>query len=286
MNKYVILISRPRLECLKRLKCLESFSTETEIALQDLIDICKSNENLKILWAQKYNWDIEALLPHCPNIEEIAFTIEDSQKSYAAIAQLAKIKGVHVQKSKSKIPNPNLSQAFNVLGFGRAAAVAPMSSCGKLIELFDAFAHRGKDSKLEKMVIFSKVTLEETTKLIQLVDLKFLCCIFEDAKSIELLTNLTKLERLYMVSRGDSLSGPHECLNVLKSCRKLQLFHMNIIVKPGFLDNVLEVLKSVRDPEKQKPLEIFIMGRKQQLKVDKVSFHIKLVYLFYSLFSI
>lgn len=283
MNQYVILISRPRLECLKRLKCLESFSTETEIALQEMIEICKSNENLRILWVQKSNWDIEALLPHCPNIEEIAFTIDDSQKSYAAIAQLAKIKNVHVHKSKSKIPSPNLSQAFNALGIGRAAAVAPMSSCGKLIELLDAFAHKGKDSKLEKMVIYSNLTLEETNKLIQLEDLKFLCCIFDDTKSIELLTNLTELERLYMVSRGSSLSGPNECLNILKSCRKLQVFHMNISVKPGFLDNVLEVLKSVRDPKKQKPLEIFIMGRKQQLNVDKVSFQMK-CYLLYSLF--
>lgn len=245
-------ISRPRLDSLMKLKCLDCISTDTEIALEDLVEICKSNEKLRVLWIPKVTWDLEAILPYCPNIEEISFTIQESQKSYAAVAQLPKIKKVNVNKAKH------------------------MSSCGKLIELFDAFTHREKDSKLESLMITTKVTIEETSKLIELVDLKKLCCIFEDPKSIQLLTNLTELERLYIVARSSFASGENGCLNVLKSCRKLQHFHINIIVKPDFLDKVLEVLKSVRDPEKQKPLQIYIIGRKQQIGDNMVSFHIML----------
>lgn len=65
--------------------------------------------------------------------------------------------------------------------------------------MFDAFAEKGKKSKLKNLILFMNLNYGETNKLIQLVQLKELCCSFKDAKCIDLLASLPELEALYVM---------------------------------------------------------------------------------------
>lgn len=243
MNHYHV-INRYRAASLIKLKCLERISIDTEIASQDLIEIGKSNEKLRVLWVRQVLGELDEVVPHCANLEEVALPIFASHKSYVALSELPKL---------------------------RKLIIKGTNSMPKLLELIDKFAAKGKECKLESFTLFSNLSIEVTTKLIQLKQLKELSCSFEDAKCIDLLTDLTELEGLYiMLGRSDA--GTKECLNVLKSCRKLQRLHINSNLKIDFVNKVLEILKTVRNPKKQKPLQLYSTGLLHLLKADEVSF--------------
>lgn len=80
-----------------KLKCLERISTDSEIASQDLVEICKSNEKLRVLWLREVLGELGDIVPHCGNLEEIAFPMFASHKSYAALAELPEIRKVIIK---------------------------------------------------------------------------------------------------------------------------------------------------------------------------------------------
>lgn len=245
-------INRYRAASLIKLKCLERISIDTEIAAQDLVEIGKSNENLRVLWVRQVLGELEDIVPHYANLEEVALPLFASQKSYVALAELPKLRKLIIKGTNS----PSI-----------------------LIELIDKFAAKGKKSQLESFILFSNLNIEGTNKLVQLKQLKELSCSFEDAKCIDLLTDLKELEGLYiMLGRSDA--GTNECLNVLKSCRKLQRLHINSNLKIDFVNKVIEILKTVRNPEKQKPLQLYSTGLLHLLKVDEVSFFVNCAFVF------
>lgn len=248
-------ISRYRAASLMKLKCLERISTDSEITSQDLVEICKSNEKLRVLWLREVLGELGEIVPHCANLEEIAFPMFASHKSYAALAELPQIRKVVIKGTNSTSP------------------------CAQLIELLDTFAEKGKETKLESLILFSNLNFDETSKLIRLVQLKELRCSFEDARCIDLLTDLTELEGLYIML-GRSGAGTNECLNVLRSCRKLQRLHVNSNLQIDFVNKVLAVLKTVRNPEKQKPLQLYSTGLMHLCNDDEVSFAIAKKFVF------
>ncbi|KAH8398789.1 hypothetical protein KR222_003917, partial [Zaprionus bogoriensis] len=200
-----------------RMRGLERVSIDTTIASEDLVEICQSNANLRVLWIREVVGELTDIVPHCPNLEEIAFPMFASHKSYAALAELPKIR-------KLVIKGTNLT-----------------SPCAKLMELFDAFVEQER-SQLESVILYTYLNYRETIKLIELRGLKELRCCFDDARCIDLLTDLTELEGLYIML-GRSGAGASECINILKSCRKLQRLHINSNLNIDFVDKALAVLR-------------------------------------------
>lgn len=227
------------------LKCIESLSLETHITSRHLVEICKSNRKLRILWIRYVEGKLEEIVPYTTNLEEISFPAYASNKSYVAIAKLPKIRKVRVHNF--------------------------VSSKGKNTwkEMFDAFASKGKETQLESLEFDPFLNFEETSYLIRLVQLKELHCRLQDEKCIDLLKNLTELKSLSITLLG---TGTEECLNVLKSCRKLQRLHICSDLKIDFIAKAMAVLKSVRNPEKQKPLELYLTCLNGVNEVEKVRF--------------
>ncbi|XP_060653797.1 uncharacterized protein LOC132789644 [Drosophila nasuta] len=220
---------------LKRMNCLEKISIDNKISVDDLIEICKSNTNLRVLWIREVVGELSDIVPHCQNLEEISFPMFASHKSYARLADLSKLRKVIIKSTNATSP------------------------CAKLIELFDAFVEKKQQTALESLMLFSFLDFDETSKLIQLTSLKELRCAFDDARCIDLLTDLTELEGLYIML-GRSAAGSKECLNILRSCQKLQRLHINSNLSVEFTGKALEVLRNVRIPEKQKPLQLYSTG--------------------------
>ncbi|XP_030572123.1 uncharacterized protein LOC115770826 [Drosophila novamexicana] len=221
--------------CLIQMKCLQELSLNTKIAAEDLVEICKSNANLRVLWLREVVGELNDIVPHCQNLEEIVFPMFSSHTTYAGLAELPNIKKIVIKSTNSTSP------------------------CAKLIELFSAFAAQRQNTQLQSLILLSSLNFEETTKLIELKFLKELRCSFEDASCIDLLTDLTELEGLYIML-GRSGAGSKECLNVLKSCKILQRLHINSNLSTDFVDKALEVLRKVRNTEKQKPLQLYSTG--------------------------
>ncbi|XP_062135165.1 uncharacterized protein LOC133844898 [Drosophila sulfurigaster albostrigata] len=220
---------------LKRLNCLEKISIDNKISVEDLIEICKSNTNLRVLWIREVVGELSDIVPHCQNLEEIFFPMLYGHKSYSRLTDLPKLRNVFIK------------------------SINPTSPCAKLIELFDAFAEKKQQTALESLMLFFFLSFEETSKLIQLSSLKELRCAFDDARCIDLLTDLTELEGLYIMLERTA-GGCKECLNILRSCQKLQHLHINSTVSIEFTGKALEVLRQVRKPEKQKPLRFYSNG--------------------------
>lgn len=108
------------------------------------------------------------------------------------------------------------------------------------------------------MILFSSLNFEQTAKIIKLKSLKELRCAFEDARCIDLLTDLTELEVLYIMLDSGGTFGK-ECLNILRSCRKRPLLHINANLSTDFLGKALQVLEKVRNVYKQKPLLLYFI---------------------------
>ncbi|XP_034483454.1 uncharacterized protein LOC117788721 [Drosophila innubila] len=221
--------------CLKRMKCLEKLSIDNTIGSKDLVEICKLNTNLRVLWVKKVVGELTDIVPHCQNLEEIAFPMFAGHKSYASLADLPKVRKIIIKSTNSTSP------------------------CAKLIELLDAFASKKHQTQLQSLILLSDLNFDETSKLIELTFLRELRCSFDDARCIDLLTDLTELEGLYIMLKR-SAAGSKECLNVLRSCQKLQRLHIYSNLSTEFLGKALDVLKKVRIPEKQKPLELYLTG--------------------------
>lgn len=220
---------------LKRMKCLEKVSLDNKIAAEDLVELCKSNSNLRVLWLREVVGELDDIFPHCQNLEEIAFPMFTSHKSYARLADLPNIQKVIIRSTNSSSP------------------------CAKLIELFGAFASKKPQTQLQSLILFSSLDFEETRKLIKLTSLRELRCSFDDARCIDLLADLSELEGLYIML-GRSAAGSKECLNVLRSCHKLKRLHINSNLSTEFVGKAVDVLKKVRNPEKHKPLQLYSSG--------------------------
>ncbi|XP_030572134.1 uncharacterized protein LOC115770836 [Drosophila novamexicana] len=212
-----------------RFNCLKELKLFYGIAVKDLVAICKSNANLRILNISMGNGELNGIVPHCQNLEEICFPISCS--SYAGLAELPHIRKVVIYSGSSTSP-----------------------PWAKLMEFFSAFVAQQQKTQLESLILYPRINFEVTTKLIELKFLKELRCSFEDASCIDLLANLTELESLYFLLRN----GPwgNECLNVLRSCKKLQRLQTNCKLSAQFIDDVLDVLRQVRNIKIQKPLEL------------------------------
>lgn len=232
--------------CLKRIKCLEKVSIDNKIASEDLVEICKSNASLRVLWVKEVVGELSDIVPHCQNLEEISFPMFVGHKSYASLADLPKVRKIIIRSTNTTSPSM------------------------KVMELLDAFASKKQETQLESLILLSDLNFEETSKLIQLTFLRELRCSFEDARCIDLLTDLTELERLYiMLGRSDA--GAKECLNILRSFHKLQRLHIYSNLSTEFIGKALDVLKKVRIPEKQKPLQLYLSGVMHLCNEDSVS---------------
>lgn len=235
------------------IKCLEGISLDNEIMSCDLLLICLSNKMLRVLWLKEIAGQITYVVPHMANLEEFAFAMIDQTQSFISIAELPKLRKVIIRGTPRSTDN--------------------------LKDLLDAFAEQGEDSKLESFTLKTPINFEETSKLIQLVQLKELTCAFEDVRCIDLLTNLTELEFLD-ITLSSTESGADECLNILRSCRKLQRLYIFSNISLDFANMAMDVLRTVRNPKKQKPLELFSSGLTRFYQVDRVSYIINYSILF------
>ncbi|XP_022231570.2 uncharacterized protein LOC111080322 isoform X2 [Drosophila obscura] len=132
---------------------------------------------------------------------------------------------------------------------------------GSLAVLFRALSL--KDStKLKNLVIENtSIGPEEARHLVQVDSITSLKFGFKDKEIVPLLANMTNLENLEITTdhefRYNNLAG--HLLDIFQGCRKLKTINLGItprFTSRDFLKKSLDVLKSVRDPATQAPLEL------------------------------
>ncbi|XP_017042954.1 uncharacterized protein LOC108089286 [Drosophila ficusphila] len=97
-----------------------------------------------------------------------------------------------------------------------------------------------------------------TQLLVQINSLRKLKIGFKDQESFDLLTQLTELEVLEIKKKTYHVN---QILSILTCCRKLReiiFVESDIHINTEFIGQCLDVLKSVRNPEEHKPLQMYL----------------------------
>lgn len=215
------------------LRSLEGLAISNAIDIENLVEVCENNKELRVLWLHQVIGQIECIVPYCDKLEELRFTMFDRSITYVELTEL-----------------PNIRK-FIIKG--------NHPGCQQLLKIFERLIAKGEACKLESLTIVQQMNFEQTSRLVQLMQLKELRCSFDKPETINLLMELSDLEELY-INLGQSDGGADECLNVLQGCLKLQRFHIRSNLKINFLKMVMEVLRTVRDPNTQEPLELYVSG--------------------------
>ncbi|XP_022221542.2 uncharacterized protein LOC111073515 [Drosophila obscura] len=132
---------------------------------------------------------------------------------------------------------------------------------GSLERLFRALSLK-HSTKLKNLVVENtSIGLEEALQLVQVDSITSLKCAFKDEEIYSLLPKMTNLESLEITSQHTFLNISGHLLDIFRECRKLK--HINLGNEycysfPGFVKSSLDILKSVRDPSTQGPLEMQI----------------------------
>lgn len=215
------------------LRSLEGLAISNAIDIENLVEVCENNKELRVLWLHQVIGQIECIVPYCDKLEELRFTMFDRNITYVELTEL-----------------PNIRK-FIIKGHH--------PGCPQLLKIFERLIAKGEACKLESLTITQQLNFEQTSKLVQLMQLKELRCSFDKPECINLIMELSDLEVLY-INLGQSDSGAEEILNVLQGCLKLQRLHIKSNLKINFLKMVMQVLKTVRDPNTQEPLELYVSG--------------------------
>ncbi|XP_026844801.1 uncharacterized protein LOC6588911 [Drosophila persimilis] len=132
---------------------------------------------------------------------------------------------------------------------------------GSLEDLFRALSLKATP-KLKKLVLeHTVIDDEEDWKLVQVDSIISLVCGFKDEERLFLLAKMTNLESLEITSEHLFPNISTQILEIFRQCRKLKTIHLGrtlCIVRHDFLISSLNILKSVRDPSTQGPLEMQI----------------------------
>ncbi|XP_034668609.1 uncharacterized protein LOC117901804 [Drosophila subobscura] len=181
------------LEGLGKLKSLETLSLNIRMDIDDLVESCKQNKNLKNLSYMNNETGgkrLATIAPHCGELEELTFKMRPDcdASEYKPLAKIPKLN--HLK-------------------------IAGVHERGTLQPLLEACV--AKRRKLTRLSV-DDVPLDksETQAMAQIETLTKVKCGFDDPQSIGLLSQLTKLGFLDILSKHDFLAISEQVLSILK----------------------------------------------------------------------
>ncbi|XP_017844121.1 uncharacterized protein LOC108600836 [Drosophila busckii] len=221
-------ITKAMAASLIKLKQLKELRIRGSSCIKLLVEICKSNSELRVLTLGKQQMSLQLIVPHCKELQQIDFSISHADCDYAALATLPKLKKMCIHSQHANL-SWRLRELLNAL------AAATQLSCLKLQ---------------------TNIDLQLTSSVLKLKHLRELELYVEEKCCISLLTALSQLERLHI--RLDGYQHGQEILSVVMSCPKLQRLELRTTQYSQFALDLMQVLRAVRSPKQQKPLELYI----------------------------
>ncbi|XP_030384965.1 uncharacterized protein LOC115632112 [Scaptodrosophila lebanonensis] len=230
------------LDNLCRLRNLEEVQLGFDVEVSDLVKLCQSNTNLRNLSIfRSCKGNLADLAPHCQNLKELFFYTNGG---------LYCTQPAHFPKLK------DLSMEIFRVG---------NTEVGELASSFSS------DDSLASVIHFDQLratNFEEIAKIPSLKGINVHC----NRDTLNCLATVPLLEIITI--RNYEAAFLPSLLNICRACLQLkQLFLFGPFqVSYGFCANILEVLKSVRNPTEQKPLEVQLFCRMSMAVEDLQEF--------------
>ncbi|XP_070070943.1 uncharacterized protein [Drosophila takahashii] len=175
------------------------------------------------------------IVPHLSSVKSISIEMNLPAEYYRPLSQVSKLQKIGIYPSRYQ-------------------------NCGPLLPLMASLASGLHGQLTDLTILAHAVSYDEAREIARMVNLRNLHCDFEEPRCLEHLTALKQLEILNIGGR-QGLSTQSDVTNLilalLKACTGLNILMGNVNssqLAKNFTLRALEVLKTVRDPSKQKPL--------------------------------
>lgn len=200
-----------------------------KISSATLVKCCKTKRNLRHLHLgyDCVQGNLSDIVPHCGNLETLKFGMLAEAAAYQQLSKL-----------------PKLNRLIH-FGIRRKDSFVP---------LLTALALRPQLQCLE--IDGGTISTEEMLQIVRLDELQQLKCFCSTAECVEMLAQLTRLQRLslWMSTRADISDA---LLRVLSKCRQLQLLRIaSGSLGSSFINDVCKLLHGIRSPAQQQPLQL------------------------------
>lgn len=200
-----------------------------KICSSTLVKCCKTKRNLRLLHLgyDCVQGNLKDIVPHCGNLETLKFGMMGEAAAYQPLSKLPKLKIlIHfgIRRKDSFVP------LLTVL------AMRPQLQC------------------LE--IDGGTLSTEEMLQIVRLSELQQLKCFCSTAECVEMLAQLTQLQKLclWMSSRADISDA---LLRVLSKCRQLQVLRIGSgYLGTSFINDVCKLLHGIRSASSQQPLQL------------------------------
>ncbi|XP_023036171.2 uncharacterized protein LOC111519439 [Drosophila willistoni] len=209
------------------IKNLDTLHLEGDKNIDYLVKYCKSNGNLRVFHLHncKINGNLIDIVPHCSKLEEISFRLCKDSNLYIKLADLPNLRTLHIRN----LIDDNMST------FLKAFSQKQLQSL-KFIETI--------------------VGVEDTQQIVKIDTLREIQLIFDDPEAVQLLAQLTKLQVISVKFRGNAGDFCAVALKILNSNRCLKYLRIAPDLGEEFRKDAFQLIKSIRNPEKQKPLHL------------------------------
>ncbi|XP_022228136.2 uncharacterized protein LOC111077939 [Drosophila obscura] len=201
------------LEGLGRLQGLETLRLNVRMDIDDLVEICRLNKNLRVLEYKNNETGgkrLAAIAPHCEKLEELAIKMRPNSDAseYTPLATIPRLQNLKIAGVHEK---------------------------GTLQPLLNGFA--SNQSKVLNSLSIDDAPLDqnETQAMAQIETLTQVKCGFDDPQSIGLLSQLTKLDYLEILSKHEILEISKQVLSILIESKVetiIELVNLSILYRP------------------------------------------------------
>lgn len=212
-----------------------------KICSSTLVKCCKSNRNLRLLQLgyDCIQGNLKDIVPHCRNLETLKFGMLAEAAAYQPLSKLPKLKTlIHfgIRRQDSFVP------LLTVL------ALRPQLQC------------------LE--IDGGTLSTAEMLEIVRLSELQQLKCFCSTAECVEMLAQLTQLQKLclWTSSRADISDA---LLRVLSKCRQLQVLRIaSGYLGTNFINDVCKLLYGIRSASAQQPLQLETPASSSTASID------------------
>lgn len=226
----LILFSDFTFDSLSLLKHLEELHlTLQQLSAATLTNCCKSNPNLRYLHLgfSSVQRNLTNIVPYCAKLETLRFGMIAEASEYKALAKLPKLRQLIYYGVRA-------TNSFEPLLINLAAR-----------------------QQLQRLDIDGgTLTPAETQQIVRLSGLQQLKCFCSTAECVEMLAQLTQLQKLsiWMSSRVDISAA---MLKVIAECKQLQRVRIaSGSIKPDFIDDVSELFFAIETDPDQRSLKL------------------------------
>lgn len=194
-----------------------------------LVKCCKTKRNLRLLHLgyDCVQGNLKDIVSHCGNLETLKFGMLAEAAAYQPLSKLPKL---------STLIHFGIRRKDSFVPLLKALAVRPQLQC------------------LE--IDGGTLTSEEMLQIVRLRELQQLKCFCSSAECVEMLAQLTQLQKLsvWMSTRADVSDA---LLRVLSKCRQLHLLRIaSGFLGNSFINDVCKLLYGIRSPATQQPLQL------------------------------